>query len=240
MKESRIVQALDRRLYPGVVANWDDELLRHRIASHLRPSMDVLDLGAGAGIVRQMNFKGMARRVCGVDMDPRVIGNPFLHEAVIGSAEDIPHGADTFDLVFSDNVLEHLQNPEAAFREIRRVLKCGGRFLAKTPNKWHYMPLVARVTPHAFHTFYNRMRGRLASDTFPTFYRANSRKCLRSIAQSAGLEVVRMELVECRPEYMRISAPTYLLGAAYERVVNCWEGFSGMRILIIAEFRKPL
>jgi len=36
-----------------------------------------LDLGAGAGIVSQMNFKGIASRVCGIDPDERVLSNPI-------------------------------------------------------------------------------------------------------------------------------------------------------------------
>jgi hypothetical protein len=31
--------------------------------------------GAGAGIVQQMNFRGLAARVCGVDVDPRTVNN---------------------------------------------------------------------------------------------------------------------------------------------------------------------
>jgi predicted nicotinamide N-methyase len=51
----------------------------------------VLDIGAGAGIVSQMNFKGLARRIHGIDPDPRVLENPYLNQASIGNAEHIPH-----------------------------------------------------------------------------------------------------------------------------------------------------
>ena len=163
---SFIVQ-IDRAWYSGYGARWDDELLRGKILAHLQPSSAVLDLGAGAGIVPQMNFRGLAASVCGVDLDPRVIGNPFIDEGRVANAGSIPYDNDRFDLVFSDNVLEHLETPLQVFREVARVLKPGGVFLFKTPNKWHYVPAIARVTPHGFHQYVNRLRGRDEGDTFP-------------------------------------------------------------------------
>jgi predicted RNA methylase len=72
-----IVTRLDRVLYPNATDNWDDQLFRERVIQRLENGSIMLDLGAGAGIVSQMNFKGIAARVCGVDPDPRVMSNPL-------------------------------------------------------------------------------------------------------------------------------------------------------------------
>lgn len=239
MPPSKSVLALDERWYPGVRDNWDDELLREWIARRLTPKSLVLDLGAGAGIVQQMDFKNSAARVCGLDLDPRVTQNRFLHEAKIGTGETIPYADGKFDVVFADNVLEHLEHPARVFAEVCRVLKPGGYFLAKTPNRWHYMPVIARLTPHTFHRFYNRLRGRAQIDTFPTRYRANSFGQLRLLAESARLEVTAMAAVESRPEYLRLNRMTYWLGHLYERLVNSWRRLQWMRILLVVEMRKP-
>ena len=122
---TRLVARLDRGWYPEFHRNWDDQLFRERIVSHLRPDSDLLDLGAGAGIVPQMNFRGMAAHVCGVDLDPRVVTNLALDEGRIASAEGIPYGSDRFDIVFSDNVLEHLRSPGESSK-VARVLRPGG------------------------------------------------------------------------------------------------------------------
>ena len=98
--------------------------------------------------------------------------NPFLDEGRVSDASEIPYDSHQFDIVFSDNVLEHLEQPLDVFSEVARVLKPGGIFLFKTPNKWHYMPTIARLTPHRFHQFVNKIRGRAEADTFPTRYRA--------------------------------------------------------------------
>jgi len=237
--ERSLVSRLDRRLYPEVGDNWDDALFRERILRALRSDMVILDVGAGSGLVRHMDFRGLCAKAVGIDPDPRVSQNPHLDEARVGFADSLPFDAETFDLVFSDNVLEHLEHPERVFSEICRVLKPGGHFLAKTPNKHHYVSLIATVTPHAFHGFFNALRGRPRADTFPTRYRANSPRMLRRLAEAAGLKVRSIELIESRPEYLRISAPTYLLGWAYERIVNSTSWLAFLRVLLIAEFEKP-
>jgi ubiquinone/menaquinone biosynthesis C-methylase UbiE len=233
-----IVDYLDRTLYPDFQRNWDDTLFRERIAAALFPEAIVLDVGAGAGIVSQMNFRGSVARMCGIDLDPRVLENPMLDEGHIADAAKIPYSDDTFDVVFADNVMEHIADPHAMYREVHRVLKPEGVLLFKTPNKTHYMPAIARMTPHWFHQFINRIRGRDAADTFPTLYRSNTVPTVRALAARAGFEVVDIDRVEGRPEYLRMNPITYVAGAAYERFVNAAEILAPFRILLIAQLRK--
>ncbi len=229
---------LDQKLYPNFERNWDDQIFRETILSQIRPEMELLDLGAGAGIVEQMNFRGEAARICGVDLDPRVAQNVFLDEGRVSDAGEIPYPDNSFDLVFSDNVLEHLAEPEKVFAEVARVLKSGGVFMFKTPNKWHYMPTIARLTPHRFHQYINRKRGREEEDTFPTLYRANTKGDVTQLAKQSGFEVIQIDRIEGRPEYLRITPLTYLLGALYERLVNAFSLFAPFRVLLIGSLRK--
>lgn len=235
----RIQSWLDRGRFRAFETRWDDRLLRAAVLAELGPQKDLLDLGAGAGIVAEMNFKGKARRVCGVDPDPRVAVNPNLDEGREGVGEKIPYADESFDVVVSDNVLEHLDDPVAVFREVARVMRPGGVFLAKTPNRWHYVAIGASITPHEFHRRFNEARGRAAVDTFPTRYRANSRSQLAAIAREAGLELVSVDFFEGRPEYLRRWGALYLLGAAYEALVNATRLLAPFRVVLIAKLRKP-
>lgn len=228
----------DKTFYSSYGDNWDNALFRREILTHLSRDAVVMDLGAGAGIVPQMNFRGMAKRVCGVDPDERVTNNPYLDEAKIGFGNAIPYPDDHFDLVFSANVLEHLEHPVEVFREVRRILKPGGLFLLKTPNRRHYVALIARMTPHSFHAFVNRIRGREEVDTFPTLYRANTPGSIKRFAGKAGFTINNMQMCEGRPEYLRFSAITYMVGLAYERLVNTSNAFSVFRVVIMAQLQK--
>lgn len=234
-----LIDRLDARLYPGVGRNWDDALFRAEILARLRPHFVILDLGAGAGIVREMDLRGHAARICGVDLDPRVRENPFLHEGQVADCARLPYPDAAFDLVFADNLFEHLRDPAAVLREVARVLRPGGVFLFKTPNRRHYMPQIARLTPLWFHRWVNRRRGRHDADTFPTLYRINTPADVHRYAEQAGLQVSSIELIEGRPEYLRMTAPTYLLGAAYERLVNASQRLAPLRIVMIGALHRP-
>ena len=236
---SSAIDWLDRFLYPGFSDHWDDWLFRREILNHLGSSTVLLDLGAGAGILPQMDFRDHAGLVCGMDIEPSILGNPFLHEARVGSVEQLSWADNTFDVVISNNVLEHLSRPATVFAEVRRVLKPGGMFLAKTPSSLHYVALLARCTPHRFHQWFNERRGRAAKDTFPTLYRANSVGRIRRYCLSAGLLVEDVRRIEGRPEYLRFSVPSYLIGVLYERVVNSTRSLSSFRAVLIAVMSKP-
>ncbi len=233
-----LTSKMDSGFYPGYHKNWDDELFRQYILGEIDTEFSVLDIGAGAGIVSQMNFKGLARCICGVDPDSRVCENPNVDIGRVGIGESIPWPDDSFDLVFSDNVLEHLTDPEKVFSEVRRVLKPNGVFLAKTPNKWHYVPLIARLTPLWFHKMVVSWRGRKGDDVFPTLYRANTRRDIALHASRAGLVLEEIHYLDGRPEYLRFSLLTYFLGFMYERLVNRFNSLRFFRVVLIVKLKK--
>lgn len=198
----------------------------------------VLDAGAGAGIIRYMNFKDIAESVYGVDLDERVTNNPYLTKGIVADAGNLPFEDNYFDIVFSDNVLEHLNNPNQVFKEIYRVLKPGGYFLFKTPNKYHYVPLISMCTPHRFHQFINKLRGRDEQNTFPVHYRANSIKDIENLSDKAGFTECYVRTIEGRPEYLRFNVLTYLAGFLYEQIVNSADFLKIFRIVIIGWVKK--
>jgi len=179
--------------------------------------------------------------MAGVDPEQDVLENPFLDEAKIIdlSTNIIPYEDNTFDVVFSCNVMEHIQMPDVMFHEIMRVLKPGGVFVSKTTNKWHYATIIARGTPTWFHTLYNRLRGRRTVDTFPTVYKCNSKAAIEKGAEHAGFRVKKIQLIEGRPEYLRIMPIMYFCGYLYERLVNSTEVLAPFRCGLVFELEKP-
>lgn len=232
-----LISKLDKKFYPGVGNRWDDAIFRDTLLRYLRPEMVVLDLGAGAGIIPEMNFKGKVKKMYGLDPDERVMLNPFLDSAICSTAEEMPFDDEMFDVIICQNVMEHIENPLVMLAQVKRVLKRGGLFFVKTPNRNHYITLAARVTPHGFHQWYNKLRGRNEEDTFKTLYNFNSKSQQKKIIHSAGLETVEINFYESRPEYLRLNALTYLVGIIYERTIN-FLNLNWCKAVMISVFRK--
>lgn len=55
----------------------------------------------------------------------------FVH----GNAEQLPFKKESFDIVLSPNVIEHLSLPQEALREIYRILEKDGILIISTPNR---------------------------------------------------------------------------------------------------------
>src|SRR5262249_15220698 len=124
-------------------------------------------------------------------------------------------------------VLEHLERPEAVFREVARVSRAGGRFVVLTPNRFNYAMLVAAITPHWFHVFCKQVTHYLArgewrdlrDDVFPTWYRANSRRRLRQLAQLAEFREDQLQALSLAHSFGFIG-PFYALSLLLERLIH--------------------
>ena len=72
----------------------------------------------------------------GVDIDAEAIGYCLergLKDVRLGEAAKLPFADGSFDLVTCLDVVEHLDDDTAAFREMRRVLRAGGHLLVTVP-----------------------------------------------------------------------------------------------------------
>lgn len=227
------IEDLDRRFYPGYV----DEHARFDalIRQHLRPGISVLDAGAGRGVMYPYDYKDAVARVSGVDEDPAVKQNSNLTDAEVADLASLPYSDGEFDLIFSKYGFEHLERPLAVMRELRRVLKPGGRLLIHTPNRWHYVTILAALTPTSFHSWFNEKRGREHDDTFRTVYRANSKRRLTELAAASRFRVVDVQLVETKPDYLFFHPLAYLGGIAYERLVNRFDALENVRVQLLAD-----
>lgn len=55
----------------------------------------------------------------------------------VAAAERLPYPGNTFDVILSHEVLEHVQDDRASLAEMARVLKVGGRAVIFVPNRWY-------------------------------------------------------------------------------------------------------
>ena len=131
--------------------------------------------------------------------------------------------------------------PQVFVREVHRVLRPSGSFFFRTPNKYHYVSLIARTTPHWFHRLAaNRVRGlsKDAHEPCQTFYRVNKSKIIERIARETDFKRIELRLFEGEPSYLVFHTIPFLIGVVYERLVNRFELFGGLRANIFGRMVK--
>lgn len=107
-----------------------------QIETMVKPEDVVLDVGCGTGLITR-NFIGRSQSVVAVDMNPWALcqmdGYPYLNK-IQGDAESLPIQDSKIDLVIATEVIEHLETPEKAMGEIRRVCRKGARVVGSVPT----------------------------------------------------------------------------------------------------------
>lgn len=121
----------------GFPAAYDS--LLHQIVGDETPS-HVLDCGVGTGALSEALIR-VAKApfaLTAIDLSPRMLEQ--AQHVLQGTNADVtlrqadacalPYDDNTFDLVMTAHMLEHLADPSVALREMVRVLKPGGRLVA--------------------------------------------------------------------------------------------------------------
>ena len=228
-----------RRRYAVLNLGWEHATARYQrwVARLLSPTVRVLDLGCGrGGVVERLHANG---RWTGCDPDwlslaeHRLAGFPRS----LADAAQLPFADESFDLVVSSWVLEHLPYPDHTFREVARILRPEGRFVFLTPNSHHPIPrfsqLLARLTT-AQVTLVAKAYRRAPEDAFPVHYRANTFNALSRLATQAGLRLVQIELVD-DPSYFAWNELSFALSVFLEKMLPAtW------KVHIVGEYIKPL
>jgi ubiquinone/menaquinone biosynthesis C-methylase UbiE len=115
------------------------EVFRELLASGLfGPETRVLDVGCGTGNYAAALSEATNCRISGVDPSERMLDwarDAASWESLTRSdAENLPFGADTFDVVMSTDVIHHIRDRAAYFRQVARVLRPGGHLVTVTDS----------------------------------------------------------------------------------------------------------
>ena len=103
-----------------------------------RISGKVLENGCGIGLYVE-RLRKQSGQVFGLEFDldraqqAKEAGGYILG----GAGEHLPFPGNSFDLILSNEVIEHVQDDRLAVGEMVRTLKVGGRLVLFCPNRWY-------------------------------------------------------------------------------------------------------
>ena len=235
-KDRQKCSRLYDRYYAG--RRWLDSLYRDAIRKHLSPGQRLLDAGCGRYLKFSKELSDTAH-VVGIDLESTLeTDNRKMPFGVRGDLGHLPFASESFDMVISRSVVEHLDDPPQVFREFNRVLRPGGKVVIVTPNKYDYVSLIAAYTPYRVHrALVSRIFRVPEDDVFPTRYRANTLSAIEKALRSAGLVPKELDTINHYPAYLMFSPVLFRLGVAYERITS-WRLFRSLRGSILAVFEK--
>ncbi len=137
----RFYEAVDQ-LYPS----WANTFGSYNLPQALLAVLDsvprsarILELGCGGGaLLRTLAERGFERLV-GLDLARTALREACRRETpaafVLAEAERLPFRSQSFDVVIATDLIEHVDDLDAHLAEVARVLRPGGWYLVKTPNR---------------------------------------------------------------------------------------------------------
>lgn len=122
----------------SIISNSMGKELLELVKKYVKTDDKILDDGCGLGGflvgAQSENFK-----VIGIDIDQKAVNIAKTRikdpdNIILASGENLPFSDQTFNLVVSQFVIEHIKNPKKYLSEIERVLKPNGKLILYAPN----------------------------------------------------------------------------------------------------------
>jgi len=175
--------------------------LSEAVAQTLRGKTAFSVLEAGCGSLTNLQLPN-GGRITGIDISQKQLArNAALDETILGDLQTFRLPTDQYDCCVCWDVLEHLNDPVSALRNLVQATKPGGVMVIAIPNRNSLKGLITLMTPHSFHVWvYRNIYNRKDAGTddrgpFKTFLKeAISAKALKKFAKSHGLTEERFVL----------------------------------------------
>lgn len=192
-----------------------EDAYRNVLLQYVTSDTQWLDLGCGWRLLREWLPDGdrdqfalfhRAHSIVGIDTVVQDLDrNPYIHGKVAGDLHHLPFCNCSFGLATAQMVVEHIDDPRAFLREIKRILRPGGKFIFLTPNFLNYQVLAASFVPEGLKKrIILYLEHRTESDVFKTYYRMNTNRDIRRLALQSGFEIREIRMLHQAWEFRRV------------------------------------
>lgn len=177
------------------------------LLSYVNQTSRWLDLGCGHQILQEWMPQCVQAQTIIVERSKIIVGIDYdyfslqeqkaIKNRILGDIQRLPFKNNSFNLITANMVVEHIENPAAVLTEVHRVLEPNGFFIFHTPNLLSYTTVFSLMIPKVLkQKLIKFLEKRNEKDIFSTYYRMNSPKIIRSLAQKNGFNVHELNLVE--------------------------------------------
>jgi ubiquinone/menaquinone biosynthesis C-methylase UbiE len=209
-----------------------------KINSVLGTNDCILDAGCGreALVLKKIIRKG--NTCIGIDLEKCIQAFDEIYY-ICCDISQIGLESNSVDIVISRAVLEHIVKPLAVYQEINRVLKKGGRFIFLVPNISDYTSILSLLIPNKYHSLIiSKTEGRKPEDVFPTYYKSNSKRVIKKLAESSGFRVLEFKYLGQYPSTLQFNPTLFLLGTLYDKIISRFDSLRLLRAWILTDLQK--
>lgn len=191
--ESRLKQKIYSRLPDYIFSN---DLFENWIKESLNSDSVWIDAGCGKNTLVS-EFEGISSHGIGIDAVIHPELNPDKDKFIQGKLDNIPLPDSYADTIIMNMVVEHIENTERVFNELRRILKTGGNLIFRTTNKYYPTQLFGHLLPKKTKDkIIYKIFGVESHDIFGTFYKINTVNKIKRTLPELGFNIYRLEAVE--------------------------------------------
>lgn len=182
---------LQKRIIPNL--KFNQLFYEDFIRSFASETTTWLDAGCGHHILpswrlsQECELVKRVNKVVGCDIDDSIRQHRTIRNRVVCNLEYLPFKNNSFNLVTTNMVVEHLSEPASVFLEFKRILIDQGVLIIHTPNLWSGLPFISKLIPQKIKNYFiSKIEGRVENDIFPTKYRANTKKKIKKLLNTQG------------------------------------------------------
>lgn len=223
------------KYYPGYESAKD--YARKFLADNLTQGEVVLDLGCGH---HSEDFVAVKNRIklIGVDFDLSAAKeNMVIDEFKQADLnKKLPFAEESFDLVYSRFVMEHVKEPQKTYQEVYRILKKDRYFIVLVPNLYNPVIFLSKIMPHGLIAWLKaKLTGTKEEEVYPTYYRTNTAAKITKQLSLAGFKNIQIVRKGGVFEYFMANKFLFRLAIIWEKITDHICRFKKLHLVVICQ-----